>query len=150
MFRLALIAMLSLSCVCGRAERIPFLTREHADTLAVETHGNDTCAGVVSEGQLQEQLQDTVNAVAKEAGIETVTREQAPMALRLMVSAGCLRDGGATLLVRFLDDVKGTMITHLNTRVDTNSSALLLDAVRTATEEAIVDYIDSNPELQRR
>jgi hypothetical protein len=147
MFRLALVTMLLLSCVCGRAERIPFLVREHADTLAVETHGSDTCA--VSEGQLQEQLQDTVNAVVKEAGIEPVTREQAPRALRLMVSAGCLRDGGATLLVRFLDDVKGTMITHLNTRVDTNSSALLLDAVRTAIEEAIVDYVDSNPELSR-
>ena len=147
MFRLALVTMLLLSCVCGRAERLPFLVREHAATLAVETHGNDSCG--VSEEQLEEQLQDTVYAVVKEAGIEPVTREQAPTALRLMVSAGCLRDGGATLLVRFLDDVKRTMITHLSTRVDTNSSAVVIDAARTAIEEAIVDYVDSNPELSR-
>jgi hypothetical protein len=121
--------------------------RERADTLAVETHGNDACG--VSEERLHAQLQDTVNAVLIEAGIEPVTRDQAPTALWLMVAAGCLRDGGATLLVRFVDDVRGTMITHLNTRVDTNSSAVLLAAVRTATEEAIVDYVDSNPELSR-
>ena len=147
MLRLVLVAMLSLTCVYGRAERLPFLVREHADTLAIETHGNDACA--VSEEQLSKQLQDTVNALVKEAGIEPATREQAPTALRLMVSAGCLRDRGATLLVRFLDDTRGTMITHLNTRVDTNSSAPLLDAARIAVEEAIADYVDSNPELSR-
>ena len=143
MFRLAVALALSLGCVCGQAERIPFLAREHADTLVVQTRVRDNCA--VSEAQMQGE----VDAAVRQAGIEPSTRERAPVALRLVVSAACFPDGGAWLRVQFLDDVRGTMTTHLNTRVDASPSAILLAAVRTVTEEAIADYVDSNPELSR-
>jgi hypothetical protein len=141
MYRLAVVPVLLLVCVCGHAEQIPFLAREHADTLVVQTSRRDTCA--VSD----EQMYDAVSAVVRQAGIEPSTRDHAPVALRLAVSAACLPDGGAILRVQFLDDVKGTMTTHLTTRVDASSSGLLLAGIRNATEEAIADYVDSNPEL---
>lgn len=142
MFQLTIGFLFLLSCVSAHAERIPFLARDGADRLVVQTHLGDTCP--VSE----EQMRDTVHEVLAASGIEPVAFD-APSVLRFVISAGCLPNGGASLDVRFLDDVKLTMITHLNTRVDASSGGLL-EAVRAATEDAMIDYVDSNPELQRR
>ncbi len=94
-------------------------------------------------------MQSAVAAVVRQTGIEPSAPEKAPAALRLVVSAVCFPDGGANLRVQFLDDVKGTMTTHLNSRVEASSSELLLAAIRAVTEEAMADYVDSNPELSR-
>ena len=146
MFRLAFVLVVSLSAIAGHAERIPFLVRAPADVLVVQTHRGDACSAS------EEQVRDTANAVVRQAGIRAATRVEAPMALRLTVSISCSPDGGVHLLVHFLDDARGTMTTPMNVRVeaDSNSAASLVSAVRMATEQAVADYVDSNPELARR
>jgi hypothetical protein len=145
MFRKAVVLVLLLSPIAGHAERIPFLVRAPAGVLVVQTHRGDACS--VSE----EQVRDAANAVVRQAGITPATPVEAPRTLRLTLSISCLSDGRVILLVHFLDDVRGTMTTPMNARVeaDSNSAASLLNAVRMATEQAVVDYLDSNPDLSR-
>jgi hypothetical protein len=144
MFRLPLALLLLLSCVGGHAERYPFLMRENAAKLAVMIARRDTCP------MSEEQVRGTVAAAVKRSGIEPLMSEHTSNILVLRVGIGCLPRGGATLSVKFLDEAKGTMISYSTERVDATLPADLLDAVRAATEAAMVDYIESNAELYRR